>query len=106
LACNDCHSIVGRSDLRADWPSMNVPLGGPTARIRTYSELVTSIINPSHHIPKAYQHEPFSADGASRMRNYNQVMTVQQLTDLVTFLESQYDLVPYPLTPYQQYNYP
>jgi hypothetical protein len=106
LACNDCHAIAGRDDLRADQPSMTVPLGGPTSRIRTYSELVTSIINPSHRIAEAYQGEPFSAEGVSRMRSYNQVMTVQQLTDLTTFLESEYVLVPYPLTPYQRYHYP
>jgi hypothetical protein len=41
-----------------------------------------------------------ATDGASQMRNYNDVMTVAQLADLVTFLQSHYTLVPYEPTHY------
>ncbi len=106
-ACNDCHTVSGHDELRAETPpTMNVPLGGPTARVRTYGELVTSIINPSHRVSELYQAEPFAVDGASQMRSYNDVMTVAELIDLVTFLRAQYDLVEYPLTDYPEYRYP
>ena len=106
MACNDCHSIVDEQELRADWQAMDVPLGGPTSRVKSYGELVTSVINPSHRVSQAYQGEPFTADGDSRMRNYNQVMTVRELIDVVTYLQDQYDLVEHPVTQYSIYNYP
>ncbi len=107
MACPDCHAVAAVEELRAGVePSMTVPLGGPTSRVRTYGELVTSIVNPSHRISEAYQAEPFAVDGASQMRNYNQVMTVQQLIDVVTFLQLQYELVEYPATEYSQFHYP
>jgi hypothetical protein len=107
MACNDCHSVVGMSEFREGvWAAIDVPLGGPTSRIKTYAELVTSIINPSHHVSEKYEDEPYTRDGVSTMRPYNQVMTVDQLIDLVTFLESQYTLVEYPQTIYQNYYYP
>jgi hypothetical protein len=49
--CADCHTIVGMDDLREGFePFMTLPLGGRTEHIKTYEELVTSIINPSHVI--------------------------------------------------------
>ncbi|MGD2132283.1 MAG: c-type cytochrome [Maricaulaceae bacterium] len=109
MACADCHSVVGDEALRTGVTlGMDVPLGGPTSRIRTYGELVTSVINPSHRISEQYQTEEFTRDGESRMslRYYNQVMTVDELIDVVTFLQSKYELVEYPSTPYSQYQYP
>ena len=69
-----------------------------TAR-RTYGDLLTSVINPSHRISQAYLGEQVTTDGESRMRRYNDVMTVQQLVDIVTFLETQYTLIR-PNNPY------
>lgn len=107
MACNDCHSVVGKPELREGvWAAIDVPLGGPTARVRTYAELVTSIINPNHRVSEKFEAEPFTRDGESTMRPYNRVMTVDQLIDLVTFLEGQYTLVEYPKTIYQNYYYP
>jgi hypothetical protein len=37
------------------------------------------------------------------MRNYNDVMTVQELVDLVTFLQAEYELEPYPNMKYRHY---
>ena len=42
-------------------------------------------------------------DGKSKMRLYNDEMTVTQLTDLVTFLQSHYDVRAYQPTPYMPY---
>ena len=107
MACNDCHSIVGEPELReAVVPAMDVPLGGSTTHIRSYDDLVTSIINPSHRISERYRTDEFTEDGQSRMRYYNQVMTVDELVNLVTFLQSKYVLVEYPGRPYLEYRYP
>ena len=99
LQCNACHSVRGD-------PAIQVPrlepghaeirfaLGGPATRVRTYGELVTSIINPSHKISGFAQ--PLAnttQDGQSRMRIYNEVMTVQQLIDLTAYLQESYQVV-------------
>ncbi len=53
--CADCHSVAGRADLRDSVePSMTVMLGGETTIIKTYGQLVTSVINPSHRISQRY----------------------------------------------------
>tara|TARA_R110002073_G_scaffold40472_4_gene114653 strand:+ start:2351 stop:2842 length:492 start_codon:yes stop_codon:yes gene_type:complete len=96
LHCNDCHSIEGKATLKPEGkPLMSVKLGGPTSRISTYGELVTSIINPSHKVSRRYDREPYVQAGESSMRNYNELMTVAQLGDLVTFLQQQYALEPF-----------
>ncbi len=94
LGCNSCHTVRGSPELRqgVDEPEMTVPLGGTTVRIETYGQLVTSIINPSHRISQRYLDEVVEKGGASRMRNYNEVMTVAELADLVVFLQDQYDV--------------
>ncbi|RME66433.1 MAG: cytochrome C, partial [Alphaproteobacteria bacterium] len=80
--CTDCHSIAGREDLRQGVePIMTVPLGGETPRIQTYGKLVTAIINPSHKISQKYLDTPVAENGVSKMRNYNDVMTVSELID-------------------------
>ena len=82
---------------------MSIALGGEVERIDTYGELVTSIINPSHRLAKGYPIDAVSVDGKSKMRNYNDVMTVTQLNDLVMFLQSKYKLHEYELTDYPMY---
>ena len=69
-------------------------LGGETYEIHTYGDLVTSIINPSHRIIRGYPKEVVEKDGKSRMLNFNSTMTVQQMIDLVAFLQSHYKFVP------------
>jgi len=94
LQCTGCHEIEGM-----DLPSPNQPrpvlikLGGTVRNIKTYGELVSSVINPSHKLAEAYPEEQVSREGQSLMTVYNDRMTVQQLIDLVAFLQSQYDVV-------------
>ena len=95
LSCNHCHSIDRTIEkLPESEEAIHFRLGGPTSRIKTYGDLVTSIINPSHRI-SGYQSslQNTTADGESRMRRYNEVMTVQQLVDLTTYLETTYEVV-------------
>ena len=92
LACNECHSVADVGLIAAAESGFNLALGGKTTRVKTYGELLTSIINPSHKIARRYSERPLATDGESAMRTYNSVMTVQQLVDLVSFLESEYEL--------------
>jgi hypothetical protein len=73
-----------------------VTLGGEVTRVKTYGELVTSIINPSHRLAQGYPTEEVSAAGESLMAlaYLNDVMTVQQLIDLVAFLQARYEVRP------------
>ena len=92
LGCNECHRVADIELVAAAETGFNLKLGGTTTKVRTYGELLTSIINPSHKIARRFSEKPLDTDGESAMRTYNSFMTVQQLVDLVTFLESQYEL--------------
>ena len=91
LQCNACHTIT---ELELAAPVQRGPvavvLGGPVARVKTYGDLVSSVINPSHKLIFNYPEEDIARDGESLMRIYNETMTVQQLIDLVAFLQPQY----------------
>ena len=91
LACNSCHTVsdiewVGGSD------SLNIKLGGKVSSLKSYGDLVTSVINPSHKIAGRYKYPTATEDGLSKMKNYNELMTVQELIDIVTFLQSEYEI--------------
>jgi len=105
LQCNACHRIDGVDQIAtgSEEPDLSIALGGEVTRIETYGELVTSIINPSHRLAKGYPVEAVSVDGKSKMKNYNDAMTVTQLTDLVAFVQSKYKLLDYELTDYPIY---
>lgn len=94
MHCNQCHSINGEELPEIPGFEPYVELGGPVTRVRTYGELVTAIINPSHKLADGYAKEVVAEDGKSKMYYYNGFMTVQELTDLVMFLQPYYDVVP------------
>ncbi len=98
LHCQHCHSIADIAWTGTPGgPDPQVQLGGQTTKLKLYGELVTSIINPSHKISqKSIAEKNWTLpDGTSRMETarYNDVMTVQQLVDLVAYLQSEYKLV-------------
>ncbi len=104
LKCHACHKVNGIEQLQTNGePELSIVLGGEVTRISTYGELVTSVINPSHRLAKGYPLAMIQKGGESRMTNYNKVMTVEQLIDLVAFLQSNYKLKPYPRTNYPRY---
>jgi hypothetical protein len=104
--CYDCHKIPGVDLPTAEEPDqVIVKLGGEVERPRSYADLVTGIINPSHRLAKGYAAELVADDGKSRMTVYNDVMTVAQLTDIVTFLQEHYKVRPYEPTQYPEYIY-
>lgn len=104
LQCNSCHIVVGKPDIpHPETAAISVKLGGKVKSVQTYGQLVTSIINPSHRLAKGYPLEMIQEQGESKMINYNVVMSVEQLTDLVAFLQDQYELEPFVPSHYPGY---
>ena len=103
LECNACHMVgdVALAPAEQRGP-VTVVLGGPVANVKTYGQLVSAIINPSHRLIKTMPEEQVSADGVSLMPVYNETMTVQQLVDLVAFLQPEYEVT---LPQYSYYSY-
>jgi hypothetical protein len=104
LACHQIKGIEPSPDLNNN-PEFSVRLGGKSTKVKTYADLLTSVINPSHKFARGYKLDTIQTDGVSKMTNYNDVMTVTELVNLVTFLQSNYELIPYQRTNYQQYGY-
>jgi sulfur-oxidizing protein SoxX len=93
LGCNSCHSAEGVDQLNLEEAVVSFELGGSSPRVTTYAELMTSIINPSHRLSHRLPREESSEEGESLMKIYNDVMTVQQLIDLVAYLQPQYKVI-------------
>ena len=94
MQCNQCHTIDGETLPRvpeADPPY--VELGGSVTKVKTYGELVTAISNPSHRLAKGSAEEVVAEEGESKMYVYNGYMTVQELIDIVMYLQPFYDVV-------------
>ena len=102
FGCNSCHvnKEVPQLDTQ-DAAAISVTIGGETTRIKTYGELVTSVINPSHRVARRKSGDMADDGGESKMVTFNDVMTVTELIDLVAFVQSQYSL-----SPYSNSNYP
>jgi L-cysteine S-thiosulfotransferase len=97
LNCIDCHTVAGVELPRpAIAPVDRIQLGGDVARLRTVGDLLTAIIHPTDAI--TLRLNP-SAVGSVQpaMRNVNEVMTVQQMVDLVRFLQPRYSRMPPPI---------
>ena len=65
LKCYTCHTVSG-IDIGVRGKEYaylrSVVLGGETRRVKTYGELVTSIINPSHALAPGYPKELITKD--------------------------------------------
>ena len=94
MQCNQCHTVKGEELPIIAGTEPYVELGGVVTHVKTYGELVTAIVNPSHKLADGYAKDKVSQDGVSNMYIYNEYMTVQELTDLVRFLQPRYDISP------------
>ena len=103
LQCNACHSSPDVEHLEGE-DALAVVLGGEVGRVKTYADLVTSVINPSHRLALGYPLEEIADGKQSRMRNYNQLMSVQELIDVVSYLQPHYKLRVYEPTVYRGYH--
>lgn len=91
--CTECHRVQG-----ANLPQPTgsaVVLGGSVVHQPSDGYLVTAIINPAYHAGR-YPVETAAATPA-RMPEFASRMTVQQLTDIVAYLQSRYALSPLPV---------
>jgi mono/diheme cytochrome c family protein len=96
--CNGCHAIEGVEKVDIEGMLQDpIELGGKVTRLKTHGELVTSIINPNHKIVTGYPLARVKEGGNTKMPDANRVMTVQELIDLVAFVESSYS--------YDRYSY-
>jgi hypothetical protein len=95
LQCHACHQVSG-VDLPAPVadPPVPVVLGGRIPQARTDGELVTSIVDPSHRIAPGYRADAVTSGKLSRMGEFREAMSVQELVDVVAFLQSSYEVVP------------
>ena len=94
MQCQECHSIKGEQlpEISGQEPPY-VELGGEVTQVKAYGTLITAIINPSHKLARGYAEEVIAEDGESKMYIYNDHMTVQELIDIVMFLQPYYNVV-------------
>jgi sulfur-oxidizing protein SoxX len=94
MQCHQCHTIEGLElpTIPGQEPPY-VELGGDVTAVKTYGQLLTAIIYPSHKLANGYAEEVVSENGESNMYVYNEHMTVQELIDIVMFLQPQYNVV-------------
>lgn len=104
MQCHQCHTVENETFPPLPGAEPWVLLGGDVTEVKTYGDLLTSIINPSHKLAEGYAEEAVAEDGESKMYNYNQYMTVQELIDVVAFLQPHYQVVV-PNTAYRPYMY-
>ncbi len=91
LKCFTCHKVDGvELPSPSDTVKEPVLLGGEVTRIKTYGELVTSVIHPSHKLSEQVRKEWGQNAKLSPMPEFNDVMTVSQMIDLVAFLQPRY----------------
>ncbi|RKX30250.1 MAG: cytochrome C [Verrucomicrobia bacterium] len=98
LGCIQCHTVksVGLPAFEGETTFM-LELGGEVLKVKTYGDLVTSIINPDHVISPQYLSQlPTGSLAESPMTDLTREMTVSEMVDLVTFLHSRYIKKPRP----------
>jgi mono/diheme cytochrome c family protein len=106
--CLACHSLEGYEDNAVPIKLENpIVLGGTSYKVKTYAQLVTAIINPSHKIVTQTQalSDVTNEDGSSKMQRYNDIMTVTELTDLVAYLQPKYHFQPPQYRQYKQHGH-
>ena len=98
LKCTACHTVTGVDLPKPTVESASVVvLGGEVVRMRTYGDLLTSIIHPTHSLSEKMNPMAVKAAGTSPMPVVNDLMTVTQMVDLVTFLQPRYIQLPPPV---------
>jgi mono/diheme cytochrome c family protein len=94
MQCHRCHSVAGETFPNHSEPSkVRLHLGGEVYKVKTYGQLVTSVIHPDHVVSKDYLEtlEKEKREGAeSPMPSVNGEMTVEQMINIVEFLNSHY----------------
>ena len=98
LGCPQCHVVDGvQLPEYKGTRFISMPLGGELVFVKTYADIVTSIINPNHVISEKYL-SMLPANQRSHTNTspmyMNPEMKVTELIDIVAFLNSRYRLLP------------
>lgn len=90
LGCPSCHLVAGRSYAGQDLSREPVaPTLGSAQAALTREYLAERLISYDRFLPGGHYKATYSrSDGSSRMGNFNDVITVRQLIDLVEFIKS------------------
>jgi len=90
MECYRCHRVDGVPEIPAPVVSRDevVVLGGKVGHVRTYGDLVTSIIHPQYTLSEKLITRP--KDAKSPMPAVNDRMRVDEMLDLVAFLQPRY----------------
>ncbi|MDQ8182638.1 c-type cytochrome [Pelagicoccus sp. SDUM812005] len=88
VGCMQCHTVFKDSLPEPEMPrALTVQLGGEVPRVKTYAQLVTSIIYPSHATTDS------NAVSQSPMPDLTENLTVRQLVDITQYLQPKYKVV-------------
>ena len=94
LKCHTCHTVSGIAlPAPTAEPNQVLALGGEVIQLRTYGDLLTAIIHPAYELSDKLSIPERRRMRQSPMTPVNDVMTVSQLIDLVTFLQPRYRLL-------------
>ncbi len=106
LGCISCHTVLDESLPEPEIAGpVSVRLGTSSSTGLTYAQLVTSIMNPSHRVSRLYLKKAAATGGPASMANYNEIVTIEQLSDLVAFLAPHYARAARPGYKYPVYKY-
>lgn len=90
LKCATCHRVSGETAFPAPFSDHPGPELDPRRPRRSPSDVATAIVAPSHALSTriGYEQKARLEGEHSPMGSFNEVMTVQQLGDLVAYLRS------------------
>jgi sulfur-oxidizing protein SoxX len=93
--CPICHVTVGTEiEYLDDDVVPRIQLGGEVRKVKSYRDLLTSIVKPNHTLAEEYVKSMPQEDhntGSSPMPDFKEKLTVADLIDLVEFLNSRYE---------------
>lgn len=95
LGCPACHTVAETEIVQPEDAEYSVQLGGKMLRVKHYGDLLTSIVNPDHRVLPPYSDDK-SAEGEpkSPMPDFTATMSVEQLINVVEFLQGKYEKIP------------
>jgi mono/diheme cytochrome c family protein len=97
FGCGDCHRVEGEAFAAPHAAALPIVLGGQVALVPTAGQLTTDITCPSARLTGRYPREVVAVGSRSKMPEFARRMTVQQVADLVAFLQPRYERATAPM---------
>lgn len=93
--CNNCHVVAGTEiAYLGDDKIPRIQLGGKVRKVKSFGDLLTSIVNPNHSLVTQYLKSLPNQErktASSPMPDFNKQLTVADMIDLAEFLHSRYE---------------